>query len=93
MINKIKQVAITLMLFGAALGLAGCADVIAKENANSLEERVFYGYDSRTNLCFAVSPNSYGSIVTSVPCTAEVLQLAGKAPQKPVQAVPNPNEN
>ena len=92
MINKIKQVAITLMLFGAALGLAGCADVIAEQNAGQLESRIYYGHDSRTNLCFAVSPNSYGAIVTNVPCTTEVLQLAGKQPVPAIRAVPNPNE-
>lgn len=90
MINKIKQVAITLMLFGAALGLAGCSDTIAKQNANRLEELVYYGHDSRTNLCFAISPNSYGSIVTHVPCTKEVLQLAG-VQTVPVVPVANPN--
>lgn len=87
MINRIKQIGITLVLIGAALGLVSCGSP-----PEATLERTNYIYDERVNLCFIRSANTYGSVLSHVPCTQEVLQLAGRLPVTTVVPVENPND-
>lgn len=83
MLNRIKSVLTVIVLSLAAMGIVGCTE--RDEYTAALE----YSYDPRTNLCYAWSANTYGDSVANVPCTVEVLQLAGQtvAPVTPVVPV------
>lgn len=64
----------TITTLLAALLLNGCTvEIFSDQQPNYFEQITKYFHDSRTGLCFL----RYNSIIVNVPCTPEVLKLAG----------------